>query len=232
MESDSDEREVARRRSVRQLSLALAFGALALPGMIAVERPGVAAEPDPLALLVWLALVAPAAGCAAAAAGVAGWSYTAAVPGLWSIVLVIVDGRSERDLPTPLWGACALGGAFLLGHAAGTWCRARSLAAAAVLALGALALACAPFAAGRIGSPWPPGIASGLLDLSPATLAAECAGVDWMRTPVIYDAVATDRFERSAWSGALAGPAALLLGCAARALSSRAAARGARPSAA
>src|SRR5688500_15138660 len=111
----SDERERARRLSVRQLSLALAFGALALPGLIGIERPGGASGPDPPALLVWLAIVAPAAGCAASHVGLSGWSYAAAVPGLWSMLLVICDGRSERDLPAPLWGACALGGAFFLG---------------------------------------------------------------------------------------------------------------------
>jgi hypothetical protein len=212
--------ERARRRSALQLACALAFGALALPGFVPIARGG-AGGADPLAMLVWLAIVAPAAGCAAAAGGIAGWSYAASVPGIWAMALVIADGRSERDLATPLWAACALGGAFFAGHAAGTALGRRALAGIAPVAAVTLALVAAPSAAGLAGAPWPPGLASALLDLSPATLVAECAGVDWMRAPVIYDAVATDRFERAAWSGALAGPAALLLGCAAWALASR-----------
>ena len=56
-----------------------------------------------------------------------------------------------------------------------------------------------------------------LLDLAPATLLVECAGVDWLRHPVIYASTASadiDPSLRSAWRASLAGPVFFLVGCA------------------
>ncbi|MBM3978539.1 MAG: hypothetical protein FJ299_16320 [Planctomycetes bacterium] len=85
------------------------------------------------------------------------------------------------------------------------------------LSLGVLGLGLAlwPVAPGISGLPWPPSLASLALDCSPVTLVVEASGIDWMRTAGLYDAAGTDRLERAAWAGELAGPGALVLGCAA-----------------
>jgi hypothetical protein len=63
----------------------------------------------------------------------------------------------------------------------------------------------------------PPALAARLLDLSPVTLLAECSGLDWMRHPAVYapaGAADIDPATRVAFSGALAGPIAFVVGCA------------------
>jgi hypothetical protein len=212
---DTDQEDERRRRSMRALLVALALGACVLPGALAVDPPGPLQGPDPLVCLVWLALIAPAVGCAAAALDLRGWPYAAAVPGAWIIALVVIDGASQRDLPSPLWAALAITGCFYFGLAVGIASRRRVWTAVASLLLASCALVAAPLVAGSFESQWPPGVASKLLDLSPATLFAESAGLDWMRAPGIYSPVGVDRFERASFSGALAGPAVLLVGCAA-----------------
>ena len=84
--------------------------------------------------------------------------------------------------------------------------------AAGVLLLVTLLLSLAPARAGLAHDPWPPAVASRLLDLSPTVLVMECAGSDWMRHPLVYEPVGSDRFERRAWRGTLAGPTLLLVG--------------------
>jgi len=60
-----------------------------------------------------------------------------------------------------------------------------------------------------------PALAAALLDLSPLTLAAEAAGIDWMRHPAVYGPAGTDWFsDRRSPYGPLAGVAALVVGCA------------------
>jgi hypothetical protein len=83
-----------------------------------------------------------------------------------------------------------------------------------VLLLVAALLAGLPGRGGALGAPLEPALARLALDLSPATLVLESAGVDWMRDPAVYDPVATDRFQRLPYRGALAGPLVLLVGCA------------------
>jgi hypothetical protein len=203
-----DSKEAAQRRASRQLRLSLALAAVAAPGLV----PLAGGASDPLVLLLWLAHVAPATGAAAALLRLDGWPYGAAIAGAWSIVTVCVAGVSERIVPAPLWAMAAVAGlyyaGFAVGRAAGS--TRSSLAPVACVTLLASWL---PLAPGVSGAPWPAALASRLLDLSPATLVAECAGLDWMRTPGIYDPVGTDRFQRQAWSGELAGPASLLIGC-------------------
>ncbi len=174
-------------------------------------------EPDPVRLLIWLALVAAAAGYLLGALGVGLLPYGIVAPGVWMVVLVGLDGVAERDLPTPLWAALGWTGLFAVGVALGrvgrrvlpgsTWSGAGALLLAAALTTGL---------AGRGGlgdRPWPPEAARRLLDLSPATLLVESAGVDWMRHPAVYDAAGTDRFERAPYRGSLAGPLTFVVGC-------------------
>ncbi len=198
----------------RALALALSIAAIALPGMLTGSR-GVA---DPCALLVWLALVAPAAGALAGGLRLAPWPHALAVPATWTVLLVWNDALAPRDLGSPAYAALALGGLFAAGYAAGRTApvRARWTAASALLALAAL-LVIAPLGALYLRAPWPAPVAGILLDLSPATLLAECAGVDWLRHPAIYDAagaVDLDPRVRGPYRPELAGPLAFVVGCA------------------
>jgi hypothetical protein len=203
-----------RPAHLRQLGLALALASLALPGML----PGSRGEPDPIAFLVWLAFVAPAAGALAGTLGLAPWPHAAAVPGTWMLLLVAVDALGARDLATPVWAALAATGLFALGFALGRLAPAhlRWRAPAAVLAL-AVVTTLAPFAGALLRAPWPPASSATLLDLSPATLLAECGGVDWLRHPAVYDAAGSSEIDprsRSPYRPALAGQLAFVLGCA------------------
>jgi len=199
---------------VRELGLALAVAALALPGAL----PGSRGEPDAVAFLVWLAFVAPAAGAVAGALRLAPWPHAAAVPGAWMLLLVTVDAWGTRDLATPIWAALAATGLFAAGFAVGRFApdRLRWRAPAAVLVVAALAVL-APVAGALLRAPWPAEAGARLLDLSPATLVAESAGVDWLRHPAVYDAAGSfdiDPRSRSPYPPALAGGIAFVLGCA------------------
>jgi len=201
------ERQARARRS------ALLLVGLAIAGALGAWPQ--AGAPDPIAALFWLAVMAPAAGALAAGFGLAlaplGWL----VPAAWCAASWIA--ASSRPLPSLGWSALAWSGLFAAGSALGTLARRRggspwSAACAALALSGCLALLPARAALG--GRPWPSDVARALLDLSPSALVIESAGVDWMRHAAVYDPVGTDRFERRAWRGALAGPTALVLGCA------------------
>jgi hypothetical protein len=179
------------------------------------------AAPDPLVLLVWLALVAPAAGWLAGALRLHALVLAPVAPAVWAAALVVVDLSLERDLPAPAAACAVLAGLFLAGYGAG-----RALAAgragegavgsAALLALGAL-LGGLATGGGLAAAPWPPALAARLLDLSPAALAAESAGVDWLRQPGVYASAGSAHIDprtRRPYRGVLAGPSALVVGCA------------------
>ncbi|MCY2960493.1 MAG: hypothetical protein NTY35_10045 [Planctomycetota bacterium] len=197
----------------RHLVVALALAALALPGAL----PGSRGEPDPVAFLVWIALVAAPVGALAGGSRLPAWPHGAAIPGAWMLVLVAVDALGARDLDTPLGAALAASGLFALGFALGRWLpRARTFAVSAVLAGLSASLIFAPVAGAVLGAPWPGGATARLLDASPATLLAECAGVDWLRHPAIYDAAGSadiDPRTRSPYSPVLAAGIVLVLGC-------------------
>lgn len=197
----------------RHLLVALGLAAVALPGALAGSR----GEPDPVAFLTWLAFVAAPAGALAGGLRVPAWPHAAAIPGVWMLVLVGVDGLAPRDLETPAWAALAATGLFALGYAVGRALRRERTAsvAASLLALCAV-LVLAPVSGGFLRAPWPGGASAVLLDASPATLLAECAGVDWLRHPAIYDAAGTadiDPRTRSPYRPPLAAGIVLVLGC-------------------
>ncbi len=209
-EHGSSERE--SRVSARSLSIAFAVAAVGALGALPGSRSG----PDPVALLAWLSIWSLPAGFACGAAGLALWPLAPVVPGLWMGLVAFVDGASIRDLPTPAWSAHAFSGLFAAGLGLGRlapralWC-----------GVGVLLLVCGFFAilpagGGILDRPLPAHVNAVLLDLSPTTLLAECAGLDWMRHPAMYEAAGTvdiDPSMRSAWRGILAGPAVFLLGC-------------------
>ena len=208
------ERSERDSKALRDLGRSLGLASVALVGALPFAVGPAGRVSDPLLLLVWLALCAAPSGAALRALGLRLWPYGAAMVGAWGALLVSVAATAAREVPTPLWGVLALAGLVVSGAALASMARS---AASCALALGVLGLGLAlwPIAPGLSGVPWPPAIASLSLDLSPVSLVVEASGLDWMRTAGVYDSAGTDRFERAPWSGELAGPAALVLGCAA-----------------
>jgi hypothetical protein len=191
-----------------------ALAAIALPGALPGSRGG----PDAIAFLTWLAFLAPAVGSLAGSLRIPAWPRAVVIPAGWMLVLVMVDASGPRGLPSPIWAALAVGGLFAIGFALGRVLRSdRALAAAAGwLALSSL-LVFAPAAGAVLRAPWPADASAVLLDASPATLLAECAGIDWLRHPAVYDAAGTadiDPRARSPYSPPLAAGIVLVLGCA------------------
>lgn len=196
------------------LGIAIGVGALG-------ALPSVTGGMDPLALLAWLGLVAPAMGFLCGAMGLGLWPYPVAVPGVWMILLTRADLGSPRDLLDPAWGALAVFGLFGIGAGLGSVFPRAGLAG-----VGGVFLLCAGLSGlgsrgGLGGEEWPGAQASRALDVSPVALCLESAGVDWMRRPAIYEPVGTDRFERRAHGGPLAGLGLLLVGWALAAVGRR-----------
>lgn len=240
------ERESAEARPGWLAPLALAALAGALPALLAPRACA------PVALIGYLACVALPLGIplgaraarreAASRAHGSGSLVSAArlvllcalAPAAWSLAIAWCEAR-HGELNSSGFAACALYGLHAAGAALGRALgpqRAPRAAACALLACCALALA--PSRAGQ-GEPLlarrAPRVAALALDLSPATLALECAGLDWMRHPAIYHPAGTDWYSdrRAPWRAPLAGSGALVLGCLAAALSVRARTRDERP---
>jgi hypothetical protein len=204
----------ADRPRISAASLSIAFATAAVGALGAL--PGSRAGPDPVALLAWLSLWAMPAGFACGAAGLSLWPLAPVVPAIWMGLIAFVDGASMRDLGTPTWSALAFSGLFAAGLGLGRLApRALWWGVGALLLAGGF-FAILPAGGGILDRPLPAHVNALLLDLSPTTLLAECAGLDWMRHPAMYDAAGTvdiDPSMRTAWRGILAGPAVFLLGC-------------------
>jgi len=217
----------------RREVVALAAASLAgLPGLL----PSAGGAGDPLALVAWLTLAAPAAGALCGAHGVRLWPLGAAVPGTWVLMLVWSVASSSVVLATPAWAACVVGGLFAFGLALGALasCRSpvangsgRAWALAGGLLLAGLALSGASVQGGLSdgGTSWArthPRLAARLLDLSPLVLATDCAGRDWTRAhPDVYAISGVEWFPRRPYRAPLAGSTVLLVGCASALLAGR-----------
>lgn len=207
------ESAVLPRITARDLGAAFALAALGSLGAL----PATPAGPDPVATLAWIALAAAPIGVGAGAIGLRAWPLAPVIPALWMVVLTMVDATSPRDLPTPGWAALAWTGLFAVGFAFGRRAPLHAFTLAAS-SFGACALLAAlPSGFWVLEKPWPPAYAARLLDLSPVTLLAECAGLDWLRHAAVYESAGTADIDpelRSAYRGVLAGPASFLVGCA------------------
>lgn len=222
-----------RRRPLAREQL----GALFLGG--AAGFLGVWPDPDPVATLAWLALLAPAAGAACGALGIGPWPFGLALPGSWLVALVLADAGSPRDLATPLWAGAAVGGLFAAGLAAGLLSGARPLTLAGLVLFLGCGLAGLGLGFGLSGNGTGlarsrPALARLCLELSPLVLVFDCAGFDWLHAqPGVYAASGVEWFPRRPHSGKLAGPGVLVVGCSAAWLArarSRARARRSLPS--
>ena len=189
--------------------------------------PG-ARGPEPVALLVWISMWAVPAGVLSGGGSAPLWPIAPVAPALWMALVGLVAAASTRVLPAPAWSALAWTGLFAVGFACGrTFPRQRWRVAAAALFL-AGALNALSISGAWLAAPLPAALSARLLDLAPATLLAECAGLDWMRHPAIYEpagALDIDPALRVAWRGFLAGPIVFLVGCVAALLADRIARR-------
>jgi len=189
-----------RSRALRLLA-GLALGGLGL-------LPGAAGAGDGNTLLGWLALCAPALGARLAGGG-AGWEL-ALVPSGWTLAwLACADTRSP-------WPPCVVAGLFAAGVALGRWrgCGAAGAALHATLLLAGLSLGFGVLAGGAELAPHAPVLAARLLDLSPLVLVFDAAGSDWLHAqPEVYARAGVEWFPRRPWSGNLAGPTVLVVGC-------------------
>ncbi len=203
-------------RGREELPLAARAAILAGAGGVGLlgALPAAWSDGDPVALLMWLGIWAPAGGFLCGAAGLRLLPIGLVAPAVWIAPLALLPGSSpEWSLPWLAWPILAWTGLFAAGWALGTAApRYLWRGTGALLLLGAL-LTGMPGRGGSSEAPWPPRLTSLLLDLSPATLLVECGGVDWMRHPAVYGPAGSDRFLRASWRGSLAGPAVLLVGC-------------------
>ncbi|HIL36446.1 MAG TPA: hypothetical protein EYG26_03095 [Planctomycetes bacterium] len=188
----------------------LCLGAVAL----AAARWGA----GPVPALVFAALLAPMIGACLGAAG-------PGVPKLWAsfrmglAALVILACWALVPGVDPVGVVLAWSGLMLLGSGLaalmhGRWSIDRRSLGAALFFLGAL-LSALPGGAGRLqGGAFDPATTAWLLDLSPATLMVESAGLDWLRHPAVYGPAGGDALGpdlRGPW-GALAGGVLALVG--------------------
>ena len=213
---------MARRRSHVPVPAAvwwaLLGGALAaVPGALPRAEGGW----DPLALVAYLTLVAPAVGVLMGARGVRLLPLGLAVPAVWMVLLVQVDLSSTRDLPAALGAGGVFTGLYLAGLGLGGLApgRAWPLAGAALLAgpfLVGLGLAGGLLGGEGTLAVGHPGVQSWLLELSPLAVAFDGAGWDWAHAnPLAYRLGGVEWVARGPWDGRLAGAVFGVLGCAA-----------------
>lgn len=182
------------------------------------------------AWLWWAALAAPVAGALGwragkQPAGQGSWLRLwpgALVVAAWGEAWLWVTWWYPVEFSREAWwgglgavlGLAAMGWgmALFLGRGAGWSCGRATLWVAAATSV----FYAWPIGFGLSGSPhWSPTITALALSCSPAGLALECAGWDWMRMPAIYEAAGADRIGpdlRIGW-GSLAGWGALVVGC-------------------
>jgi hypothetical protein len=203
--------EKSASSSLRELSLALVLGAVGCLGCLPVSSRG----PDLFAALAWIALSAAPLGALARALGVRLLPYGFVAPGVWMAAVACLDAVHVRDLPTPFWGALAWSGLYAAGWAIAAVCVRRRLHVVFALACSTALLAGLPEKGGLAHEPWDGEFVAATLALSPVALVTESAGaIDWPWAKSHYAALGVDRFERSPFRGRLAGPVALVVGCA------------------
>jgi hypothetical protein len=221
-------RDAPPRVALRDLVTALSIATVGALGAI----PG-AHGSDPLAVLAWISMWSVPAGVLIGASSAPLWPIAPAVPALWMALFALVAASSTRILPSPVWSAFSWTGLYAVGFACGrSFPKLRwplgSAAFAGAAALNALAISGA-----WLATPFSARVSARLLDLAPATLLAECAGLDWLRHPGIYEpagALDIDPALRGAWRGVLAGPIVFLVGCTVALLAERLARRRRRAS--
>ncbi len=152
---------------------------LCISGLVALA--GSALDSGELSGWIWLALWAVPGGALAGAR---------LAPRLQTIPLVVWLAGAwwlAADLPDPGSALLAIAALYVLGLAVhgGPGVRAWSLAASAFMVVGLLVAL--PSGGGALAQPFSPVTTARFLDLSPLVWVMECAGIDWMRHPSVYE---------------------------------------------
>ena len=198
--------------------LGIGLGLLILPSVV---RPAELSSPG-----LWSAVASAAFGSLVGAGAWAfrGWRafVASSCAALAGPIALAADPALMSELEVPLGASGALGGLALAGAALGAWA-ARLGFSALTLSVWLVLLALLGHGAAlgwgvMDASPaFGPRLTARLLDLSPHGFVLECGGVDWMRSSVLYEGAGTDRIGpglRSSWSGSVAAPLLVLVGCA------------------
>lgn len=194
--------------SARDLMLALAISSIGLLGLLFVDG-----ESEPVNLLAWFALSAPAVGCLGARLGLRFWPLGLVAPAMWMALYTLSSASLLQGAPTPFYGALVWTGLFAAGWAAGVNPKRTGWAAPGWLLLLSAFAAGLPGLVSLLGEAPPQSWVALALDLSPVTCVLECAGLDWMRHASIYElsgSLAPD--ARTPYRGMLAGPLLLVVG--------------------
>jgi len=180
---------------------------------------GPAGWADPVALLAFGAVVAPAAGVALGSARAEAPALLAPVVAL-ALAVALAQGLGSRALPSPAAGAAAVAGLFGLGVALGQVLPQGGVARRAGIALALALLASGGpvlfgFAEdGQTLGRTHPGLARALLVAAPDGLVLEVAGLDWSHAnPRVYATSGVEWLVRGP-RGAGTGLALLALGAA------------------
>lgn len=206
-----------------------AVAAIAVPAGLAALG-ALAARPE--GALVWglvCALCAPLALAPAQPGATSPWRAPLCGLALAAAAFAVVEfrhGGVPRLAPVlALLGGAAFAASALAGAAPHAAARAAPLVAAALVVASHVPdlFGLDPGAFARLD----PRLGALVLDLQPAALVAEAAGLDWMRHGRVYEAAGTDWFSdlRRPHDGTLAALVALVVGCLALVVARRRAAR-------
>lgn len=170
---------------------------------------------DLLALLVWLALVAPACGAWARCLGLRLWPHTLGIVGCFGFALAMAGALGERLVPSLAGGLCVVAGLVAVGWVFGGWWERWRGGAGAVLVvgLGSIVLGLAPSAGLLLGRPLEADWAAWTLQASPLVATLAAAGVDVLRHPLVYDSATTSLSGPwSSWAEGSLAPAVAFVG--------------------
>lgn len=195
---------------MKPLLLLLAPATLGCLGLLPGPRGS-----DPIALLVWLALVAPACGAWARRLGLRLLPHTLGIVGCFGFALAAAGAVGTRMVPSFAGGLAVVAGLVALGWLLGGWLERWSTSGGSVLlvALGSSLVGLAPAAGFLLGRPLDAGWAAWTLQASPVVATLAAAGIDVLRHPLVYDSAATSLSGPwSSWAEGSLAPAVAFVG--------------------
>ncbi len=198
--------------SSRDLLATFALSALGLlgllPGLFQSESTG-----EPVVLMAWLAVAAPAIGCIGGKLRLRYWPLGFVGPAIWMGVYSVIAASLLHAAPTPIYAALVWAGLVALGWAIGVGLPQLGWGGPGVLLLASASLAGLSTFVTLLGDSASQSFIALAIDASPITCVMESAGLDWMRHASIYElAGSLPPDARTPYRGMLAGPLCLLVG--------------------
>ncbi|MEY2807100.1 MAG: hypothetical protein RIR65_1517 [Planctomycetota bacterium] len=195
---------------MKPLLLLLAPASLGCLGLLPGPRGS-----DPIALLVWLALVAPACGAWARRLGLPLFPHALGIVGCFGFALAAAGAVGVRMLPSPMGGLLVVAGLLAVGWGLACGLERTRLHGGGVLVVGAMSslLGLLPGAGLLLGRPLEPAWAEWTLQASPVVATLAAAGVDVLRHPLVYDSATTSLSGPwSSWAEGLLAPSLAFVG--------------------